>query len=99
MPSRSASRRASAPVLAATVGLATALSLLALDDANARDRWSKSHRHHQHGHRAHIVDAPFTRVVKGRRAHTEVYAPFTFVRTSGRRVWVRAPFVNLYVSN
>lgn len=45
-----------------------------------------------------VVEAPFTYVETRRRhRYVAVDAPFTSVRVHGRGVWVRAPFVDLYV--
>lgn len=55
------------------------------------------HRHHRHVHDGVVVDAPFTRVETRGYRRVAVDAPFTGVRVHRRGVWVRAPFVNLYV--
>lgn len=44
-----------------------------------------------------VVDAPFTSVETGRYGRTDVDAPFTSVRVGRMGVWVRAPFVDIYV--
>lgn len=59
------------------------------------------HQDWRHGdrrwHRDDHVHAPFTHVETRRGRSTEVHAPFAAVRSERRGVWVRAPFVNLYV--
>jgi hypothetical protein len=63
-----------------------------------RPRWKKRRAHRYHDHDSdHVVDAPFTHVETGYRRRVAVDAPFTGVRVSRRGVWVRAPFVDLYV--
>lgn len=44
-----------------------------------------------------VVDAPTTYVKTGYRRRVAVDAPLTAVRVHRRGVWVRAPFVNLWV--
>ncbi len=56
-----------------------------------------SKRRYRHNKGDVVVEAPFTYVETGRHHHTAVDAPFTSVRVGRRGVWVRAPFVDLYV--
>lgn len=59
------------------------------------DGYYYRHRRYYRGDR--YVRAPFTRVrTRGWRS-TSVDAPFTSVRVRPHGVWVRAPFVNIYV--
>jgi hypothetical protein len=53
---------------------------------------------HRSPHRGtEVVDAPFARVETGGRGRVAVDAPFTSVWVGRRGVWVRAPFVDIYV--
>lgn len=54
-------------------------------------------RYHRHMHDGVNVEAPFTSVETRHHRHVAVDAPFTSVRVHRRGVWVRAPFVNLFV--
>jgi hypothetical protein len=58
--------------------------------------------HARHKHKRYrdsdVVDAPTTYVDTRGRNRVWVDAPFTAVRVHPRGVWVRAPFVNLFVS-
>lgn len=57
----------------------------------------RRHKRHRHHHRDVLVEAPFTRVETRRHRRVAVDAPFTSVRVHRRGVWVRAPFVDIYV--
>ncbi len=59
--------------------------------------WHNSKRRYRHDKGNVVVEAPFTYVETGRHRHTAVDAPFTSVRVGRRGVWVRAPFVDIYV--
>lgn len=54
-------------------------------------------RHHHHTRDGVLVEAPFTTVDTRYHRSVAVDAPFTSVRVHGGGVWVRAPFVNLWV--
>jgi hypothetical protein len=58
--------------------------------AHRRRHRADTHRYR----RGRIVEAPFTRVHRGR--HTIVEAPFAFVYVGPRGRYVRAPFVDLW---
>ena len=61
------------------------------------------HRHHRHAHHFDyddddgVVRAPFTYVDARSSGRVAVDAPFTSVRVGRHGVWVRAPFVDLFV--
>lgn len=57
--------------------------------------WRRRNWHRHNGDT--VVDAPFTYVETGYHRRVAVDAPFTAVRVGRRGVWVRAPFVNLFV--
>ena len=59
--------------------------------------WRHAHNERWDHGRPVRVDAPFTSVETRRYRYTAVDAPFASVRVHGGGVWVRAPFVNLYV--
>jgi hypothetical protein len=64
------------------------------------DDWDDRHRRRSWSYDSdgdHVVEAPFTRVETGRRGRVAVDAPFSSVRVGKRGVWVRAPFVDIYV--
>ena len=66
------------------------------------DDWDdRRHRRHRHYFRDydgdHVVDAPYTHVETGYGGRVAVDAPYASVRVGRRGVWVRAPFVDLYV--
>ena len=64
----------------------------------SQDRDRKWHRRYASNYDGvTVVDAPFTTVETGYRHRVAVDAPFTSVRAGHRGVWVRAPFVDLYV--
>lgn len=59
--------------------------------------WRRNHRRNHRYDGPVVVDAPFTYVETGYRRRVAVDAPFTSVRVHRGGVWVRAPFVNLWV--
>jgi len=102
MTRRTPTARTFATALAFAAVLATAGAAL-VSPASAHDhRRHRGHHHHHHQyyqyHDLDLDDAPYTRVVY-RRHYRGAYAPFGFAHTYGRRVWVRAPFVNIYIRN
>jgi hypothetical protein len=65
------------------------------DDWN-EDRWERRRYRDRYWRPGH-VRAPFTRVETRGYRHSSVDAPFASVRVRPWGVWVRAPFVDLYV--
>lgn len=76
--------------------IAITLTLTALAASPAMAHRTKTW-HRWHSAHTVTVDAPFARIATRRHTATAVDAPFTAVRSDRRGVWVRAPFVNLYV--
>lgn len=76
--------------------IAHAHTVTAINYSEGRS-WRHSRYDRRYNDRVVHVDAPFTTVETRRYRYTAVDAPFASVRVHGRGVWVRAPFVNLYV--
>ncbi|MFA5948684.1 MAG: hypothetical protein WC807_00210 [Hyphomicrobium sp.] len=93
---RTPTTRAFATALAFAAVFATAAAVL-VSPASAHGRHHG--HHHNHYYQYHdFDDAPYSGVVY-RRHHRGIYAPYGFAHTYGRRIWVRAPFVNIYIRN
>lgn len=69
---------------------------LVSDDWDDHRRHRRHYRDHDDGD-DHVVDAPYTHVETGYGGRVAVDAPYASVRVGRRGVWVRAPFVDLYV--
>jgi len=61
------------------------------------DEWDGDRYDRRRYHRRGYIRAPFTRVETRGRRWTSVDVPFASVRVRRSGVWVRAPFVDLYV--
>jgi hypothetical protein len=99
---------AGAGPLAKTAASDGARSQVILVDGDWDDDWDDDddgyrHRRYYRGYDRGYYDgdvyvrAPFTRVKRRGWRSTSVDAPFTSVRVRPHGVWVRAPFVNIYV--